>query len=322
MGLPRISHSSDPGMIFLGAIVSEKKIVKEKFFFPFFPLNRYNTAPIGKFFFPLFPLNRYNSAPVGQILIEKIWACRARRALSNELGPVFLEAILSEKKIVKEKFFFHLFPSNRYNSAPVGQIFIEKIWACSARRALSNDPGPVFLDAILSEKKIVIEQFYLPLLPINRFNSGRIGHAILSEKKIVKEKFLFHLFPSNRYNSAPIIQILIKKIWACSARRSLSNGPVGYNSAPICQILIKKHGRVGREVPFPETPVRLFYNSVTIGQILMRKIRACRARRALSNDPSPIFLDAILSEKKVVKEKFFFPLFPLNHYNRLRFFRS
>ncbi|KAL2726349.1 hypothetical protein V1477_017776 [Vespula maculifrons] len=57
------------------------------------------------------------------------------------------------------------------------------------------------------------------------------------------------------------------------------------------------------------------YNSVTIGQILMRKIRACRARRALSNDPGPVFLDAILSEKKIVKEQFYFPLLPINRYN-------
>ncbi|KAL2745268.1 hypothetical protein V1477_006686 [Vespula maculifrons] len=59
-----------------------------------------------QFLFPLFPLNRYNSAPIGPILIKKIWACRARRALSNDPSPVFVGAIVSEKKIVKKKFHF------------------------------------------------------------------------------------------------------------------------------------------------------------------------------------------------------------------------
>ncbi|KAL2726348.1 LOW QUALITY PROTEIN: hypothetical protein V1477_017775 [Vespula maculifrons] len=121
----------------------------------------------------------------------------ARRALSNDAGPVFLGAIVSEKKI--KKFCLPMFPSNRYNSAPIIQILIKKILACSTRRALSNDSGPAF------------------------------PGAILSEKEIVKEKFFFPLFPLNRYNTAPVGQILIKKIWACSARRSLSNGPVGFS---------------------------------------------------------------------------------------------
>ncbi|KAL2726369.1 hypothetical protein V1477_017796 [Vespula maculifrons] len=101
----RRSHCNDPGLVFLGAIVSEKKIVKKNFF-------------------PLFPLNHYNSAPICQILIKKIWACRARRALSNGSGPAFQGAILSENKIVQEKFFFPLFHLNRYYSAPIGQILI------------------------------------------------------------------------------------------------------------------------------------------------------------------------------------------------------
>ncbi|KAL2726351.1 LOW QUALITY PROTEIN: hypothetical protein V1477_017778 [Vespula maculifrons] len=382
-----VAHSNDPGLVFLDTILSEKKIVKEKFFFHLFISTRYNSAPIvhilikkiwpcmtrralsndsgpafpgailsekkivkGKFFFPLFPLNRYNSAPVGQISIKKIWACRARRALSNDPGPVFLDAILSEKKInsapigqiligkiwpcrprrslssdpgpvFPEKFFFPLFPLNSYNSAPVGQISIEKIWACSARRALSNDPGPVFLDAILSEKKMVIEQFYLPLLPINRYNSGPIGHAILSEKKIVKEKFLFHLFPSNRYYSAPIIQIFIKKILACRTQRALSN-----DSGPAFPGAILSEKEIVKEkFFFPLFPLNR-YNTAPVGQILIKKIWACSARRSLSNGPvgqrishtnvpGLVFLGATDSEKKIVKKKFFFPLFPLNHYN-------
>ncbi|KAL2745564.1 LOW QUALITY PROTEIN: hypothetical protein V1477_006432 [Vespula maculifrons] len=47
MGRARRALSNDPGLVLLGAIVPEKKIVKEKFFFPLFPLNRYNSAPIG-----------------------------------------------------------------------------------------------------------------------------------------------------------------------------------------------------------------------------------------------------------------------------------
>ncbi|KAL2745575.1 LOW QUALITY PROTEIN: hypothetical protein V1477_006430 [Vespula maculifrons] len=79
----RRALSNDPRSALLGAIFSEKKIVKEKCFFP------------------LFPLKRYNSAPIGPICIQKIWA--ARRVLSNDQGPVLLGAIVSEKKIVKEK---------------------------------------------------------------------------------------------------------------------------------------------------------------------------------------------------------------------------
>ncbi|KAL2745532.1 hypothetical protein V1477_006401 [Vespula maculifrons] len=103
-----------------------------------------------KIFFPLFPLNRYNSAPIGPISTQKIW--ETRRALSNNSGAVLLGAIVSEKKILKEKCFFPLFPLDRYNS-----------WA---RRALSTDPGPVLVGAIVSEKKI---------FPLNSYNSAPIG---------------------------------------------------------------------------------------------------------------------------------------------------
>ncbi|KAL2751610.1 LOW QUALITY PROTEIN: hypothetical protein V1477_000086 [Vespula maculifrons] len=362
----RRALSNDPDPVFLGAIVSEKKI--KKFCLPLFPLNRYNSAPIGqilikkiwacrarralsndpgsvflgaivsekkikKFFLPLSPLNRATSAPIGQILIKKIWACRARRALSNDPGPVFLGAIVSEKKIVKEKFCLPLFPLSRATSAPIGQILIKKIWACRARRTLSNDPGPVFLGAIVSEKKIVKEKFCLPLFPLSRATSAPIGQilikkiwacrarrtlsndpgpvflgAIVSEKKIVKEKFCLPLFPLNRYNSAPIGQILIEKIWACRARRALSNDPgTVFLGAIVSEKKIKKFC-------LPLIPLNR-YNSAPIGQILIKKIWACRARRTLSNDPGPVFLGAIVSEKKIVKEKFCLPLFPLSRYN-------
>ncbi|KAL2726364.1 LOW QUALITY PROTEIN: hypothetical protein V1477_017791 [Vespula maculifrons] len=80
MGVQGRSHSHDPGLVFLGATLSEKKIVKEKFFFPLFPLNSYNSAPVGQISikkygsvvredpFPVTPV-RYNSAAIGQILI-------------------------------------------------------------------------------------------------------------------------------------------------------------------------------------------------------------------------------------------------------------
>ncbi|KAL2726357.1 hypothetical protein V1477_017784 [Vespula maculifrons] len=171
-----------------------------------------------------------------------------------------------------KKFSFPFFPLNRYNSAPVGQILIKKIWVCSPRRTLSN--------------------------------------GLFRRKKLLKKVF-FPLFPLNRYNSAPIGHILIRKIWACRPRRSLSNDPGTVlleifffplfslncnNSAPVGQILIKKYGSVVRENPFPMTP----------------------ERGALSNDSGTVFLGAIVLEKKIVKEKFFFPLFPLNHYNSIK----
>ncbi|KAL2745482.1 hypothetical protein V1477_006337 [Vespula maculifrons] len=110
------SPLNDPGPVLLGAIVSEKKI---------------------------FPLNSYYSAPIGPIWTKKIWAQRARGVLSNDQGSVLLVpfkplllgsywfdqdeknmgvegatsplndpglvllgAIVSEKKILKEKCFF------------------------------------------------------------------------------------------------------------------------------------------------------------------------------------------------------------------------
>ncbi|KAL2726372.1 hypothetical protein V1477_017799 [Vespula maculifrons] len=239
MGVPRRSLANDPSPVFLDAILSEKKIVKEKFFIPLFLIHRYNSAPIGQIL-----IKKYGRVGREEPLALTPVRLLARRALSSDPGPAFVGAIVSEKKIVKEKFFYPLFSLNRYNSAPVGQILIKqydpdkRIWACRPRRSLANDPSPVFLDAILSEKKIVKEKFFIPLFLIHR-----------------------------------------------------------YNSAPIGQILIKKYGRVGREEPLALTPVRLL------------------ARRALSSDPGPAFVGAIVSEKKIVKEKFFYPLFSLNRYN-------
>ncbi|KAL2745474.1 hypothetical protein V1477_006329 [Vespula maculifrons] len=54
---------------------------------------------------------------------------RTRRALSNDQCPVLLGAIVSEKKIVKEKCFFPLFSLNCYSSAPIGPIWTKKMWS-------------------------------------------------------------------------------------------------------------------------------------------------------------------------------------------------
>ncbi|KAL2745483.1 hypothetical protein V1477_006338 [Vespula maculifrons] len=54
---------------------------------------------------------------------------RARRVLSNDQGPALLGAVVSEKKIVKEKCFFPLFSLNCYSSAPIGPIWPKKMWA-------------------------------------------------------------------------------------------------------------------------------------------------------------------------------------------------
>ncbi|KAL2745567.1 LOW QUALITY PROTEIN: hypothetical protein V1477_006438 [Vespula maculifrons] len=150
MGRARRVLSNDQGPVLLGAIVSEKKIVKEKSrllsvrsrqkkcgrrgrdeSFPMTPA-RFSY----KCFFPLFPLNRYNSAPIGSICTQKYvrrgrdepfpMIKRTRRALSNDPRSALLGAIFSEKKIVKEKCFFPLFPLNRYNSAPIGSICTQK----------------------------------------------------------------------------------------------------------------------------------------------------------------------------------------------------
>ncbi|KAL2745434.1 LOW QUALITY PROTEIN: hypothetical protein V1477_006289 [Vespula maculifrons] len=250
MGRSRRALSSDPGPVLIGAIVSEKKIVKEKCFFPWFPLNRYNSAPIG----PIW---------------KKNYMGRARRALSNNPGRVLLPAIVPEKKIVKEKFFFPLFSLNSYNSAPIGPICTQKIWAQWARQALSNDPGPVLV------------------------------RALVSEKKIVKEKCFFPLFPLNCYNSAPIGPIWTRKIWA--ALRELTNDP----GRVLVRALVSEKKIVKEKCFFPLFPLNC-YNSAPIGPIWTRKIWA---------DLCPVLIGAIVLEKKIVKEKCFFPWFPLNRYN-------
>ncbi|KAL2745432.1 hypothetical protein V1477_006287 [Vespula maculifrons] len=117
----RRALSNSLGRVFLPAMVPDKKIVKEKCFFPLFPLNRYKSAPIG-------PTWRKKYGRRGRD--EPFPVTRsARRALSNNPGRVLVRALVSEKKIVKEKCFFPLFPLNCYNSAPIGPIWTRKIWA-------------------------------------------------------------------------------------------------------------------------------------------------------------------------------------------------
>ncbi|KAL2745570.1 hypothetical protein V1477_006425 [Vespula maculifrons] len=99
---------------------------------------------------------------------------RKRRALSNVSGPVLLGTIVSDKKILKEQCFLPLFHLNCYNSAPIGPICTQKIWASApigpiwtkniwaqmARGVLSNDQVSVLLGTIVSEKKIVKKNFF------------------------------------------------------------------------------------------------------------------------------------------------------------------
>ncbi|KAL2745526.1 LOW QUALITY PROTEIN: hypothetical protein V1477_006381 [Vespula maculifrons] len=121
--MARRALSNDPGLVLLGAIVPEKKIVKKNFCS-----------------FVLFKL----SAPIGPIWTKKIWSQRARRVLSNDQGSVLLDTIVSEKKIVKEKFFFPLFPLNRYNSAPIGPICTQKDGRRVRDEPFQTDPENVF----------------------------------------------------------------------------------------------------------------------------------------------------------------------------------
>ncbi|KAL2745410.1 LOW QUALITY PROTEIN: hypothetical protein V1477_006265 [Vespula maculifrons] len=146
MGRALRGLSSDSGPFAVCAIVSEKKIVKEKCFFPMFSLNRYKSAPIGP-----------------------IWTKKYERRGRDEPFP------MTQKRIVKGKCFFPIFLSNRYNSAPIGPIWTKKIWASRALRALSSDPGPVLLGAIVSEGKIVKGKFFFPMCFLNRYNSAPIG---------------------------------------------------------------------------------------------------------------------------------------------------
>ncbi|KAL2745557.1 hypothetical protein V1477_006412 [Vespula maculifrons] len=71
------------------------------------------------------------------------------------------------EKNFKKKIFFPLFSLNCYSSATIGPIWTKNIWAQRALRELSNDPGPVLLGAIVSEKKIVKENFssFVPFKP-------------------------------------------------------------------------------------------------------------------------------------------------------------
>ncbi|KAL2745559.1 hypothetical protein V1477_006414 [Vespula maculifrons] len=160
---------------------------------------------------------------------------RKQRALSNDSGPVLLGTIVSDKKILKEQCFLPLFHLNCYNSAPIGPICTQKIWASApigpiwtkniwaqrARGVLSNDQGSVLLVPFehlylgsywfhLDEKNMVVEGASSP------FHGPRSGspRCYSSGEKNCKRKIFFSLFPLNRYNSAPIGPFCTQKIWA------------------------------------------------------------------------------------------------------------
>ncbi|KAF7409534.1 hypothetical protein HZH68_003915 [Vespula germanica] len=171
---------------------------------------------------------------------------RAQRDLANDPGPVPTGATDSEKKIVKEKFFSPMFNltvisglllvrsrrkkygrRGRNEAFPVKQVrFLKicrkKIWAQRAQRGHSNDTGLATTGVIVTEKKIVKENFSIPLFYINRYISAFIG------------------------------QIWTNKIWAYRAQRDLSNGlePVHVRSGR------KKYGRIGIKESFPTAPGR------------------------------------------------------------------
>ncbi|KAF7409540.1 hypothetical protein HZH68_003921 [Vespula germanica] len=186
----------------LGAIVSEKKIVKEYVFFHGSGAKRPSQRPPArshgavvsekkivkeKFFLPLIYIKRYNLCPVGQILWWKMWVYRAQKGPSSGPGPVPLGAISD---------------------------LDEKIWAYRAQRDLSNVPPPVPLCAIVSVKKIVKENFFFPLFYINRYISAPIGQ--IWTKKI---------WAYRAQRAFSMAQDLDEKIWAYRALRGLSRGP-------------------------------------------------------------------------------------------------
>ncbi|KAL2726379.1 LOW QUALITY PROTEIN: hypothetical protein V1477_017806 [Vespula maculifrons] len=302
---------------------SRRKNFNKKILFPLFPLNRYNSAPIGqtstekyvrvgrnepfpmtparllsrKIFFPLFLLNRNNSAPIGQIWTKKICGCSARRAPSNEPGRVDLGAIKSEQKI--KNFFFPLFPLNRHNSVLIGQIWTEKIWARRTRRAPSNESSCVDLCAIGSEQKIVKEKFFFPLISLNRYNSAPIGHILTKKNMGVARRAL-----SNEPGPAALVKTVItrvlliatQKIWAGGTRRALSNDPG-----------VVALGSIGSEKKIVRK--RIFFSFVHFKPLLLdsywsyldEENMGRRTRRALSNDSGLIALGARVSEKKLTQ---------------------
>ncbi|KAL2745549.1 hypothetical protein V1477_006404 [Vespula maculifrons] len=219
-------------------------------------------------FFSLFPLNRYYSATIGSICTQKDG--RRVRDEPFQTAPENVFFFVPFKPLLLGYYWFDLDEKNmglEGATSPLNDPGLVLLGAIRARRALLNGPGPVLLGAIVSEKKILKEKCFFPLVPLNRYNSAHIGPicAIVSEKKIVKENVFF----------------------LCSLYTVLTR-------LLLVQFVRKKYGRRGCDGPFPLT---------------------LRTRRALSNDPRSVLLGAIVSEKKIVKEKCFFPLFPLNRYN-------
>ncbi|KAL2745237.1 LOW QUALITY PROTEIN: hypothetical protein V1477_006654 [Vespula maculifrons] len=99
-----------------------------------------------------FPMIPFSNGPYWSELDEKNMG-RVRRELSNDPGTVHLGTIVSEKKIFNKNFpSFVLFKSlylGCYWSNPD-----EKNMRVGAGKELFNDPSPVLLGVIVSEKKI------------------------------------------------------------------------------------------------------------------------------------------------------------------------
>ncbi|KAL2745397.1 LOW QUALITY PROTEIN: hypothetical protein V1477_006252 [Vespula maculifrons] len=188
-----------------------------------------------------------------------------KMAISRLLLVWRYSPIISEIKI---------FSLNRYTSAPIGLIRMEKIWR--ERRTLSNDPGPVAVGVIISEKKNVQEKFFLPLFSLNRYIAAPIGPirtekmgraqrvlsnepipvflcAIVRRKKFKKKNFFFlcsvyPLYLSTYWSdldeenmgvegaTSPIQRLRS----GCSWCYSFGEKNYRYNSAPIGPIWMKK----------------------------------------------------------------------------------
>ncbi|KAL2745488.1 hypothetical protein V1477_006343 [Vespula maculifrons] len=108
------SPLNDPGLVLLGAIVSEKKILKEK-------------SVITRLLLVRSVRKKY--ARRGSDELFQTTPARAQRGLFNDPGRVLLGAIVSDKKILEKQCFLPLFPLNCYNSAPIGPMCTQKIWA-------------------------------------------------------------------------------------------------------------------------------------------------------------------------------------------------
>ncbi|KAL2745241.1 hypothetical protein V1477_006658 [Vespula maculifrons] len=151
-----------------------------------------------------------------------------------------------------------------------------KMWAWRAPRTLFNDPVPVALGDIVSEKKFRVRRALSN-------DPGRVTlGAIVSDKKIRARRAL-----SN--DSCPVLLGAIVSEKKIRARRALSNV-----SRPVAVGIIVSEKKIVKEkLFFPLCPLNR-YNSAAIGPMWTKKIWSLRARGALSNDSGPVLLGAIV----------------------------